>query len=144
MLTLGRLCSEVIHMLNEKRVKHMVKLASYETKKGTEDIKIDSYYQEDYVGLNVLCTLLWLTTAYVIVLGLLGIVYMDTIWDKLTVSEGTYLILAIVVLYVVLMIVSRRKAHRFYKEKYSSATNNMKEFARGLEELIEMYESEAK
>ena len=131
-------------MLNEKRVKHMVKLASYETKKGTEDIKIDSYYKEDYVGFNVLCTLLWLTTAYIIVVGLLGLVYMDTIWDGLTVLGGIYLILILVVLYIVLMIVSGRKARHFYKEKYFFATNNVKEFAQGLEELVEMYEAEVK
>lgn len=131
-------------MLNEKRVKHMVKLASYETKKGTEDIKINSYYKKDYVGFHVLCTLLWITATYVIILGLLGLVYMDIIWDRLTLSGGIYLTLILVVLYIVLMIVSGIKAYFFYRKKYFLATNNIKVFVQGLEELIEMYESEAK
>ena len=52
---------EVTIMLNEKRVKHMVKLASYEEKGGTEEIKISSYFRKDYVSFNVLVSLLWVT-----------------------------------------------------------------------------------
>ena len=39
-------------MLNERRVKHMVKLASYESKRGKEDMKINSYFKKDYVSFN--------------------------------------------------------------------------------------------
>lgn len=33
-------------MLNEERVKLMVKLASYEEKEGKEDFKVSSYYKK--------------------------------------------------------------------------------------------------
>ena len=36
-------------MLNEKRVKHMIKIASYEQKTGEEDQKINTYFKNDYV-----------------------------------------------------------------------------------------------
>ena len=37
-------------MLNEERVKHMIKLADYETKGGKEEQKITSFYKKDYIS----------------------------------------------------------------------------------------------
>ena len=37
-------------MLNEERVKHMVKLAFYETTDGKEELKAGSYYKKDYIN----------------------------------------------------------------------------------------------
>ena len=34
-------------MLNEERVKMMIKLASYEEGQGKEDFKVNSYYRKD-------------------------------------------------------------------------------------------------
>ena len=64
-------------MLNEKRVKHMVKLASYETKFGTEDLKVSTYFKNDYISLNLLFTFLWTTVSYALIIVLLGLTYMD-------------------------------------------------------------------
>ena len=36
-------------MLNEKRVKHMTRLASYDEKSGEQDLKINSYFKKTYV-----------------------------------------------------------------------------------------------
>ena len=49
-------------------------MAAYEEKKGKEDIPISSYYRKDYVGLNVLITILWTTIGYGLFLGLVLIV----------------------------------------------------------------------
>ena len=40
-------------MLNEKRVKHMVRLASYESKYGTEDIKVSTYFKNVKLNLSL-------------------------------------------------------------------------------------------
>ena len=64
-------------MLNENRVKLMTRMAAYEEKKGKEDIPISSYYRKDYVGLNVLITILWTTIGYGLFLGLVLIGGMD-------------------------------------------------------------------
>ncbi len=129
-------------MLNEKRVKHMVKLASYEMKNGTEDMKISSYFRSDYISFNVLCSLIWATLGFVTIVGLLGIAYMDLILEGLTIERGIYLILAFIVAYVVLMIIYGIIAYCFYKKKHLSARNKIKKLGRGLEALEKMYEKE--
>ena len=78
-------------MLNEKRVKHMVKLASYDTKYGSEDMKVSTYFKNDYISLNLLFTFLWTTVSYVILVALLGLSYMDFLLENLTLEKIIYI-----------------------------------------------------
>lgn len=129
-------------MLNEKRVKHMVKLAKYEAKQGTEDLRASSYFKGDYISFNVLCTLLWATVGFVIIGGLLGFGYLDMVLEDLTLKKGLFIILAFIIAYVVLMIIYGVIAYFFYRDKHFSARQNIKKFGRGLEVLEKMYEKE--
>lgn len=129
-------------MLNEKRVKHMVKLAFYETKNWSEDLKVSSYFRGDYISFNVLCTLIWATIGFGIIAGLLGIAYMDVILESLTIKKGLLLILGLIVVYIVMLIVYGVIAYRYYKKKHLLARNNAKQFGHGLEALEKMYEKE--
>ena len=87
-------------MLNENRVKLMTRMAAYEEKKGKEDIPISSYYRKDYVGLNVLITILWTTIGYGLFLGLVLIGGMDNFLESLTITKMIILALIIVVGYL--------------------------------------------
>lgn len=129
-------------MLNEERVKHMVKLASYESKKGTEDFKVSSYFRGDYISFNVLCTLLWATVGFVVLVGLLGVGYMDMILENLTLKKGLLIILGTIIAYIAMLIIYGIVAYCFYKKKHLSARQNVKKFAHELEVLEEMYEKE--
>lgn len=129
-------------MLNEKRVKHMVKLAFYETKNWSEDSKVSSYFRGDYISFNVLCTLIWVTIGFGIIAGLLGIAYMDAILESLTIKKGLLLILGLIMVYIIMLIVYGVIAYRYYKKKHFSARNSAKQFGHGLEALEKMYEKE--
>ena len=129
-------------MLNEKRVKHMVKLASFESQNGEEEMKISSYFRGDYISFNVLCTLLWATVGFIAIVGLLGITYMDVILEGLTIQRGIYMILALVIAYLIMLILYGIIAYFFYKKKHLSARNHVKKFGQGLEVLEKMYEKE--
>ena len=83
-------------MLNEKRVKHMVKLASYEAKNGAEEIKINSFFRKDYVSYNVLITLIWITLGYLSFAGLLCLGFLKEILANLSFSSIVILVVAIV------------------------------------------------
>ncbi len=131
-------------MLNEKRVKHMVKLASYETKNGSEDMKVSSYFRGDYISFNVLCTLLWATVGFIAIVGLLGIAYMDVILEEITVQRGIYMIMGLVIVYVVLLLVYGVIAYYYYKKKHLNARSKMKRLAKELVTLEKMYEDEQK
>lgn len=129
-------------MLNEKRVKHMVKLASYEEKNGAEEIKISSFFKKDYVSYNVLITLLWITLGYLSFAGLLFLALMQKMVENLAFSSIVTLVVAVVAGYIFILIVYGIGAARFYKKKHQAARNGAKRYLRDLEILERMYERE--
>ena len=131
-------------MLNEKRVKHMVKLASYESKYGTEDIKVSTYFKNDYVSLNLIFTFIWTTISYVLMVAVLGLSYMDLLLDNLTLMRIVYIGGAIIGIYIVVLIASLIFAGWFYKKKHLRARKHIKVYRGNLEKLESIYEQEAR
>ena len=131
-------------MLNEKRVKHMVKLASYETKYGTDDVKVSTYFKNDYISLNLLFTFLWTTVSYMLIVVLLGLTYMDLLLEDLTMERIVYIGGAVVGIYLVLLIVTLIIAGKYFKKRHLNARKHMKTYRVNLEKLEHMYDQEAK
>lgn len=131
-------------MLNERRVKHMVKLASYESKKGADDMKINTYFKKDYISFNVLCSLIWMTVGYFLIVGLVGFVYIEQILDYLSLKKAIMLAGGILGVYAVLLIIYGVIASEIYKKKHIEARHNIKCHRHGLEILERLYEKEDK
>lgn len=129
-------------MLNEKRVKHMVKLASYENKRGREEIKISSFFRKDYVSFNVLISLLWVTLGYLSLVGLVCLTFLKKIVENITFWGVAVLVAAIIVGYLLSLALYGVGAVRFYKKKHQMAKSGIKKYIRDLEILEKMYERE--
>lgn len=129
-------------MLNEERVKHMVKLAFYETKSGNEEIKISSYFKKDYINFNMWWSIIWMTIAYIILVVLLGLTFMSTLLDELTITKIVLIGIATVAIYIALLITYIVVSRKFYKRKHARAYHHVKQFKEDLAELELMYEKE--
>lgn len=129
-------------MLDEKKIRRMTKLASYETKEGKEEIDISTYYRKDYVSVNVLRTLLWVTLGYVIAVALLCIANLEVLIENITLGKIITLAVGVIVLYLILMVAYGVGASRHYKRKHNKARDRVKEFCHGLFLLEKMYEKE--
>ncbi len=127
-------------MLNEERVKHMVKLALYESKK-SEEININTYEKKAYVKEKSFVVFLWVTLGYVLLMVLLGITYMKDI-TKLPQLWIAVIVASVLLLYFVIAIWYFVYARRLYQKKYLTARRNVKRFVRDLEELERLYEKE--
>lgn len=57
-------------MLNEERVILMTKLASYEANDGRRNVAIGSYFRSDYIGWQVLKSIISATIAFVVVFAM--------------------------------------------------------------------------
>lgn len=57
-------------MLNEKRIILMTKMASYEANEGRKYVNIGSYFRSDYIGWQVLKSIISATIAFVVVFGM--------------------------------------------------------------------------
>ncbi len=129
-------------MLNEERVKHMVKLASYEHQ-GAEELKISTYETKDYIRIQVFITSLWVSASYFLLILLLGMAYAEKILEEMTVTKLAILIGSVLVVYVVILVQYIIFSRRFYQKKYLMAKRNVKRFAKNLEKLEKMYEKES-
>lgn len=129
-------------MLNEERIKLMVKLASYEEKEGKEDLKVSSYYKKDYVSLNRWCSFIWTTIGYVISIGLLGVMFMEELLENLTLKNGIIWTVAIVIGYILVVVIYSVIAHDFYQKKHTKARQRVKQYSHQLLVLNKLYEKE--
>lgn len=128
-------------MLNEKRVKHMIRLASYD-EHSEEDLKIHSYFRKTYVRFHVLVSLLWITVGYIALVGIIGLSCMEALLENLTLST---LIMAggtTVIGYFVTLVIYTFIATGFYRKKYDLAKQNVKKYVKDLQSLEKIYESE--
>jgi len=129
-------------MLNEKRVKHMVKLAFYETTDGKEELKASSYYKKDYITFHILWSSIWVTIAYVLLMVVLGITFMRPLLEKASIVSVVIIGIAVVLLYIGLLITYIRVSKHISKQKHAKAYYHVKQFKSDLSELTAIYEEE--
>ena len=129
-------------MLNEKKVQLMTRMAMYESKQGQEDMKISSYYKKDYVSLNRLLTIIWITIGYVIVVGVSAFVFIEYIFEHLDLSFIVVAGVALGSIYIALVVIYAIASSRFYRRKHEEARLRTKKFNHDLTRLNKMYERE--
>ena len=129
-------------MLNEKRVKHMVKLAMYENKEGAEELKISAFYKKDYISFNMLWSIIWMTFAYLIVAVLFVMAKLEEIMSGMSILMVVKLAGGIIGVYVVLLVIYIHVSRYFYKRKHAKSYYRVKKFKEGLEILHNMYQEE--
>ena len=129
-------------MLNEERVKHMIKLADYETKGGKEEQKITSFYKKDYIGMNIMWTLLWMTVADALVVVTVWLALRDLVTVELTQIQVLSLVILIACIYIALFITYLIAAKRYYKKRHARAYHRVKKFKENLMILEKMYEKD--
>ncbi len=57
-------------MLNEERIILMTQMASYEANEGKKNVAIGSYFRSDYIGWQVLKSIISATIAFVVVFAM--------------------------------------------------------------------------
>ena len=129
-------------MLNEERVKHMIKLADYETKKGNEEMKISSYFKKDYISMKTLGSIVWMTIAYILCVVAIWLSVREFVTVELTENQILSLVVLIAGFYIMLFVMYMIIARRFYKKKHARAYYRMKKFKEDLAVLERMYEKE--
>ncbi len=129
-------------MLNEERVKHMTKLAFYESKGGSEDLKVSFRYKKDYIGVNVFWSALWMTIAYIALVVLVIVTFMNGLLGALSSQQLMAMILSFLGIYFILLIAYIRYARHIYTRVHARAYHRMKKFKEDLEQLENMYEKE--
>ncbi len=126
-------------MLNEERVILMTKLASYEANDGKKNIAIGNYFRSDYIGWQVLKSIISATIAFVVVFAMYIFydfeIFMMDIYkmDLLEFGKNVLLLYAgFVGCYAVI-------SYIVYAYRYGKARKSLKLYYMNLKKLSSMY-----
>ena len=131
-------------MLDVKRIRLMARMAQYEKNDIRKDMKISTYYKKDYVSLNTLITILWMTVGYGILAALLAVCFMDELMENLTITKVTYLGVGVGGGYIALLIIYIICANVFYRGRHNREKQRVRKYYRDLSRLGKMEVKEKK
>ncbi len=126
-------------MLNEKRIILMTKMASYEANEGKKNVAIGSFFRSDYIGWQVLKSIISATIAFVVVFGMYIFydfeVFMMDIY-KMDLIEFAKQVLR---MYLWTIGVYAVISYVVYTVRYNRAVKSLKLYHMNLRRLSEMY-----
>lgn len=126
-------------MLNEKRIILMTKMASYEANEGKKNVSIGSYFRTDYIGWQVLKSIISASIAFVVVFGMYIFynfeMFMTDIY-KMDLLEFARHILS---LYLWTIGIYAVVSYIVYTVRYTRAVKSLKVYQMNLRKLSDMY-----
>ena len=131
-------------MLNEKRIKLMTKMASFEEHEGKKMIPIGNYFKHDYVSYQVLKAIISASIAF----GLILVVYiyydLESFLQNIYKMDMISLAKSILAGYLVLIGAYAIIAYIYYTYRYKQAKRSLRHYQAYLRELSAMYERESR
>ena len=131
-------------MLNEERIKLMTKMAAYEADEGKKNVAIGNYFRGDYIGLQVIKSIIIATIAFVIVFGLFVFydfeVFMSDIYKMDLLGFGRTVITAYLIFVAVYALIS----YMIYTYRYAKARKSLKMYYNNLKKLAYLYDKEGR
>ena len=131
-------------MLNEERIKLMTKMAAYEADEGKKNVAIGNYLRGDYIGLQVIKSIISATIAFVIVFGLFVFydfeVFMSDIYKMDLLGFGRTVITAYLIFVAVYALIS----YMIYTYRYAKARKSLKMYYNNLKKLAYLYDKEGR
>ena len=126
-------------MLNEERVILMTKLASYEANEGKRNVAIGNYFRSDYIGWQILKSIISATIAFVVVFAMY--IYYDFEIFMMDIYKMDLLEFGKNVLknYVIAVLVYSLISYVVYAYRYSRARKSLKLYYMNLRKLASMY-----
>lgn len=131
-------------MLDKRKIRLMIRMASYEKREAQEDLRISSYYKKDYVSMKVWESAIWISIGYCILAALFIVCNMNALMENLTIIKLTAILGIAAAGYLFLLIVYCVCAAKFYKHRHNEAKQHTKKYYRDLSRLEKMNMKEKK
>ena len=131
-------------MLNEERIKLMTKMAAYEANEGKKNVAIGNYFRGDYIGLQVIKSIISATIAFLIVFCLFIFydfeVFMSDIYKMDLLGFGKTVMIAYLIFVAAYALIS----YMIYTYRYAKARKSLKMYYNNLKKLAYLYDKEGR
>lgn len=125
-------------MVDQERVRLMMKIARYENGEGVEDFRIRKYYRSDYTALQLIKTWILTTLGYGLLLGLVIAGNVEFLLDNIDSMNLKVLFSWILIGYIILIGAYFAAVYISSVIRYNRARRNVKSYLDALEKISGM------
>lgn len=129
-------------MINEERVRRMVKLAVYDENIEKKEKKPTQYFQKDYIAIELIKSFIYGTIAYLLMIGMLGIYFIGKDTDWISTKSLLGLVIVLVILYLAFIIAFLVVTYKIYSTRYAKGKARLREYQNTIQEVNELYQEE--
>lgn len=129
-------------MIDEKKVKLMTRMASYENNEGREDLKVSAYYRKDYVSYHTVCSILWVTIGYGCMVLLIGLCMFDKLLGSMSMETLMAMAVTATMGYLAVVVIYALITYVIYNKRHQKARMRIKKYNHDLTRLLKIYEKE--
>ena len=127
-------------MINEERVILMTKMTSYENNEGKENMNIGRYFRSDYVGIQVMKSILCATIAYGICFALYIFYDFEIFMQDIYKMDLIAFAKEVLIYYVITVVVYAVISYVVCSYRYVKAKKSLKCYYHNLKKLNSMYD----
>ena len=118
-------------MVNEERLRHLIKMAQFDTNDGKQCKPMTQYARKDYVSMRLLGSFVTGTICYGLLMGMWGLYATEEL-----------LVMTAVVPYLVFMVIYLGATWVIFNMKYTEGRRKVKKYYNNLKKVNQMYERE--
>lgn len=127
-------------MINEDKVILMTRLASYEAREGKKDINILNYFRGDYIGFQVLKSVVAATISFAAGFGIYIFYNFESIMQDIYKMDLLEFGKSVIILYLCIAGAYGVISYVVYASKYAKAKKSLKTYYNNLKKLSGMYD----
>ena len=129
-------------MLSQERIKLMTKMAPYEENEGKKYMSIGSYFRSDYMGMQVIRSVICGTLAFFLLAGLYVYYHFETMMQDIYKMDLLLLGRRVLFYYIVFIAAYSVITYVIYSFRYSRAKRSLKHYYYHLKQLAAIYDIE--
>ena len=131
-------------MVNEERLRHMIKMASFDAKHGKACKPMIQYSRSDYVSLQMIRSFIAGSIAFALLVGLWALYSMDALMQMINSMDIPAFIVSIVIKYVIFMLIYLMATYLVSQVKYTTGRRKVKKYYNNVKKVNKIYEREEK
>lgn len=129
-------------MVNEERLRHMIKLSQFDKNDGKQCKPMAQYARKDYVSLHMIISFLSGSVAYVLIFVLWALYSIDGLFQTINKMGIEGALTALVVGYLIFMVLYLGATYIVFNVKYTWGRGQVKKFYTSVKQVNQMYERE--
>ena len=131
-------------MLNEERIRLMTRLACYEANEGKKNVAIGNYFRGDYIGLQVIKSIISATVAYILMFGVFILYDFEVFMADIYKMDLLGFAKSVIIYYLIFIIAYAVISYGVYTYRYTRAKKSLKSYYNNLKKLAYLYDRETK